>query len=154
MLLKDMKRVTKLQEIGVSYKRNYDGEKLNSSSRANKICRRAFELSESNIELKEYFFIILLNRANEVIGFYKLSSGGLTGTVADIRLAFSIALKCLASGMILCHNHPSGNINPSVADEVLTKRFKDGGNLLDVKVLDHLVLTLNEYYSFADMGKL
>lgn len=149
-----MRELTTLQEIQVNYKRSYDTESITCSSDAERICRDAFLLTKANISLREYFYIVLLNRANECIGFYQLSSGGLTGTVADIRLAFSIALKCLASGMIITHCHPSGRIKPSQADIKLTQKFKEAGKILDVTLLDHIILTENSHYSFADEGLL
>jgi DNA repair protein RadC len=96
--------------------------------------------------------IMLLNRANRVIGVYKVSNGGLTGTVADIRLIFVAALKAAAGSIILAHNHPSGNLNPSGEDSRLTQKIKDAGKLLDIQVLDHLILSKEGYFSFADQG--
>jgi DNA repair protein RadC len=149
-----MEQLTKLHEIKVSYKRTGAKDSITSSANAYEISKEICSLSEACISLREYFYIILLNRANKIIGFYQLSSGGISGTVADPRLAFSIALKCLASGMILFHNHPSGSLKASEADIVLTKKFKTAGSLLDINILDHLIITENEYYSFADEGLL
>ena len=118
-----MKLLKELHEIQVNYERNYGFEKISSSTEAHEVCKKVFNLTESNMDLKEYFFIILLNRSNQVIEYYRLSSGGLTSTVADIRLAFSIGLKCLASGMIMLHNHPSYSLEPSQQDKLLTKKF-------------------------------
>lgn len=100
----------------------------------------------------EEFWIILLNRANDVIKCEKVSSGGVSGTIADPKMIFKIALEHLASGIILAHNHPSGNLNPSQADKDLTKKLKAAGNSLDISVLDHLIFTDKKYYSFADEG--
>lgn len=111
-------------------------------------------MSDACVSLKEYFFVTYLNRANKVIGFYMLSAGGITGTTADLRIAFSIGLKCLAVGIILCHNHPSGNINPSDSDIELTRKFVKTGELLEIKVLDHIIMTPDEYYSMSDNGQL
>jgi DNA repair protein RadC len=146
----NVKKLSTLQEIQVNYERNYGKTTISDSSKAQSICREAFILTKANIQLKEYFYFILLNRANEVIGYHKLSEGGISGTVADIRLAYSTAIKCLASGMILCHNHPSGNIKPSQADIKLTQKFKEAGKLLDCALLDHIILTEKEFFSFAD----
>ena len=106
------------------------------------------------LEFVEQFKVLLLNRANKVLGLYELSSGGVAGTVADPKLIFIAALKACASAIILCHNHPSGSTQPSAADIQLTKKIKEGGALLDIAVLDHLILTSEEYYSFADEGLL
>mgnify|MGYP000303641298 CR=1 FL=1 len=141
-----------LNEISISYSKSKNTAiDITSPTKAIEIARQIYTLSASNMEVKEYFFILLLNRSNKVIGYNKLSEGGITGTVADIRLAFSIALKSLACGMILVHNHPSGNCKPSTADKQLTKKFKSAGELLDIAVLDHLILTSDDYYSFESL---
>ncbi|HEX5001773.1 MAG TPA: JAB domain-containing protein [Bacteroidia bacterium] len=102
------------------------------------------------LELREEFYMLLLNRANRLIGWYCISKGGITGTVVDVRLVFSIALKSLACGIIFAHNHPSGNINPSEADIRLTKKLTDSGMLLEILVLDHLIICNDKYFSFTD----
>ncbi|MGI4871824.1 MAG: RadC family protein [Janthinobacterium lividum] len=102
----------------------------------------------------EEFWVILLNRANVVMRQEKVSSGGVAGTVADPKMIFKHALDHLASSIILVHNHPSGNRQPSGADIALTKKLKEAGNFLDLPVLDHLIYTDNGYYSFADEGLL
>jgi DNA repair protein RadC len=102
----------------------------------------------------EEFWILLLNRANEVIRLVQISSGGVSGTVADPKLIFKHALEQLASALILVHNHPSGNLTASQADKDLTKKLKDAGRLLDIPVLDHLIFTDQSYLSFADTGML
>lgn len=104
------------------------------------------------MEFKEEFYIILLNRANKVLGWYKVSEGGMSGTVVDPKLVFSIALKSLASSLVLAHNHPSGNLKPSNEDINLTKKLKEAGALLEIPVLDHLILTTDGYFSFGDEG--
>jgi DNA repair protein RadC len=106
------------------------------------------------IELVEQFAILLLNKANKVLGMYKVSTGGIAGTVADPRIIFASAIKANACALILVHNHPSGNLKPSRADEELTTKIKKGGDVLDIKVLDHLIITKDQYYSFADEGLL
>jgi DNA repair protein RadC len=100
----------------------------------------------------EEFHVLLLNRKNEIIHRLLLSSGGVSGTVVDPRLAFKAAIEWLASGMILCHNHPSGNCNPSEEDRQLTQRMKQAGSLLEIHVLDHIIIAGNRYFSFADEG--
>ena len=102
----------------------------------------------------EEFWIILLNRANLVIKKIPVSSGGVSGTIADPKLIFKPALENLASGVILVHNHPSGNIRPSEADINLTRKLKSAGAFLEIPVLDHLIFTNSGYYSFADEGQL
>jgi len=103
-----------------------------------------------SIDHKEVFYILCLNRANKVLGWAMISSGGVEGTVADPKVIFQVALKANASSIILAHNHPSGNIEPSEADIRLTRNLKQAGELLKISVLDHLILTSESYYSFAD----
>ncbi len=98
----------------------------------------------------EEFWIILLNRANKIIAHKKLSEGGVTGTVVDLRILFKHAIEHLACSVVLCHNHPSGNINPSEQDKVLTKKIYESGKLMEVQLLDHVIFTDKDYYSFAD----
>jgi DNA repair protein RadC len=102
----------------------------------------------------EEFWVILLNRANQVIRPVQISTGGVAGTVADPKLIFKAALEYLASAVILAHNHPSGNLTPSPADRDLTKKIKEAGRLLEIPVLDHLIVADKGYYSFADEGEL
>ena len=111
---------------------------------------------KDTISLQEKFVAMYLNRANRVLGVYQLSTGGLTGTVADIRLVLSVALKTAATGIIIAHNHPSGNLKPSVADLEITRRIKEGGKILEIVLLDHLIISPigRSYYSFADDGLL
>lgn len=142
-----------LNEITVSYNRSLVSPvKISSSKHAYEVCKEIIDKDRCNIYLKEYFYIILLNRANDVVGYYRLSEGGITGTVADIRIAFSIAVKSLACGMILFHNHPSGTMKPSNADKNLTINFKEAGKILNINILDHLIVDELIYYSFADNG--
>jgi DNA repair protein RadC len=109
---------------------------------------------ENKIEFVEQFKIVLLNKAQRVLGIYELSTGGVAGTVADPKLVFTAALKANACTIILSHNHPSGNLKPSLADEALTRRIYAAGKFLDIKVLDHIIVTSEGYYSFADEGLL
>lgn len=103
--------------------------------------------------MREEFNILYLNRANRVKGLFRLSRGGITGTVADGRILFAVALKTLATGIILSHNHPSESLKPSDTDIDLTLKLKEAGKLLDIIILDHLILTPHSgYYSFADEG--
>ncbi len=104
--------------------------------------------------LHEEFWILLLNRANQIIRPMQVSAGGVSGTVADPKLIFKHAIEHLASGMILAHNHPSGNLQPSHADKDLTRKLKEAGKLLDIPILDHLILSDHKYLSFADEGLL
>jgi len=100
--------------------------------------------------------MLLLNRANKVLGITTISEGGLSGTVTDIRLIFQYAIKGNASGIIVAHNHPSGNQNPSESDLKITQKIKEAGNLLDIQLLDHIILTPESeiYRSLADEGQI
>ncbi len=104
--------------------------------------------------LHEEFWILFLNRSNKVINRMKLSQGGISGTVTDVRMVMKKAIEYLASGIIVCHNHPSGNLNPSESDSNITRKIKDAGNLMDIQLLDHLIISEKDYYSFADNGLL
>ena len=100
----------------------------------------------------EEFWIIYLNNSNKVISKAQLSKGGITGTLVDVRIVFKTALEMGATGLILCHNHPSGTLIPSDADKQITKKLKLAGDSLEIKVLDHLIVTETSYYSFVDEG--
>lgn len=102
----------------------------------------------------EEFWVLLLNRANNIIGKHQISKGGFAGTVVDSKVIFKLALDASASSIIMCHNHPSGNHKPSDADLSLTKRIVEAGKVLDISVLDHLIIAGELYYSFADEGKM
>jgi DNA repair protein RadC len=107
---------------------------------------------DNKIDMLEQFKVLLLNRANKVIGVYQASSGGITGTIADSRLILAAAIKALAVSIVLSHNHPSGNLKPSAADEELTYKIKSACKYHDIKVLDHIIVSSEGYYSFADEG--
>lgn len=104
--------------------------------------------------LHEEFWILFLNRSNKVINRMKLSQGGISGTVTDVRIVMKKAIEYLASGIIVCHNHPSGNLNPSESDTKITQKIREAGNLMDIQLLDHLIISEKDYYSFADNGLL
>lgn len=144
-------RLYQVAEIQVSYHpKLLGGEayKIRGSGDAYDILMDFWDLTQ--IEYKEDFFVIYLNRANRVIGIHHHSSGGLAGTVVDTKQILGIALKCNCAGIILAHNHPSGNITPSESDIEITKKIKKACRLLDMSLYDHLIVTANDYYSFAD----
>jgi DNA repair protein RadC len=125
--------------------------KITGSESAEKFIRQFYG---DDLEIFESFFILLLNRANETIGYAKISQGGIVGTVVDKKILLKYVVESLASGIILAHNHPSGNTNPSQADLNITKDLQQLCNLVDSTVLDHVILTADSFYSFADNGKL
>ena len=145
----------KVPEIQVSFNRTnskiFEG-KISSSNDASGFIRKVFKSGE--IELQEQFIVLYLDQSNKIIGYYKHSKGAINATVADTRIILATALKCAAIGMIVSHNHPSGNLKPSDADIQLTKRIADGAKQHDIKLLDHLIVTKHGYYSFADEGLL
>ena|SRR5665213_957874 len=100
----------------------------------------------------EEFWVLLLNRANKIIDKKNISRGGVSGTVVDPKMLFKIAIEHLASSIILCHNHPSGNKKPSEADIKLTKQLKEAGKFLEIPILDHIIITDQDFFSFADEG--
>lgn len=141
-----------VSEVTISYcpkVKASDRPRIISSRDAESILRAAWS---EDMELLEEFVVLFLNKANKVTGLFRVSRGGTSGTVVDAKIVFSAAIKALASGLILAHNHPSGNLKPSSADTDLTKRFKEIGKLLEIEVLDHLILTAEGYFSFADEG--
>lgn len=110
-----------------------------------------FYMRMADIE-HEQFWVMLLNPANKVIKLAKVSDGGINGTSADPKRIFKIALENNATAMMLCHNHPSGNVLPSDHDKVLTRNIINGGKLLEIKILDHIIIGIDKYFSFADSG--
>lgn len=146
---------TSIPEIQITFKNEIPAKerpKIHSSKDSEEILRANFE--DGTIELREYFKVLYLNRANQVIGIYHLSSGSIAGTVVEPRLIFAAGLKCLCSGIVLCHNHPSSNLKPSRADITLTDKLVKAAKLLDMQILDHIILTNESYLSFADDGLL
>lgn len=107
-------------------------------------------LDQTQFNIKEEAAVLFLNRSKRVIGGYKLSSGGITGTVVDIRIILGMALKCLANGFIIAHTHPSGELSPSKQDLDITIRLMEAGKLMDIQLVDHLVITKDSYLSMAE----
>ncbi|QHT70743.1 JAB domain-containing protein [Rhodocytophaga rosea] len=145
--------LTEVAEIHLSYKSTVKPSqrpKVASSHDAYTLLHSSWD--PEKLEFVEQFKILLLNRANCVLGLVEVSTGGVAGTVADPKLIFAAALKANASSIILAHNHPSGNLKPSEADLQLTRKLKEAGKFLDLPILDHLIITGESYYSFADTG--
>ncbi len=124
--------------------------KITTAKDAYEVLIKAWD--ENKIEFVEQFKVLFLNRSNKVLGIYEVSSGGISGTVADPRVIFAVALKANCSSIMLSHNHPSGNLKPSRQDEILTQKIKQGEELLEIKLLDHLIVTSEGYYSFFERG--
>ncbi|WP_316800238.1 JAB domain-containing protein [Pedobacter frigidisoli] len=142
-----------LAEIEISYKPKFiamDRPQIDSSTKAYDILKSNWDMNK--IELIEEFKIILLNRRNRVLGIVNISQGGMSGTIADPKIIFAVALKACASGIILSHSHPSGESSPSEADMKLTRKLTEAGKLLDLQILDHIIVCKHGYCSFMDEG--
>ena len=153
--LMSVSEMYKIAEIELVYRTKVKASQrphVTSSKEVYQIFRQCWD--ENKIEFIEQFKVLMLNRGGRVLGIFEVSSGGVSGTVADPKLIFSAALKANASSLILAHNHPSGNTNPSEADRALTKKVKEGGKLLEIAVLDHIIVTTEGYRSFADEGEI
>ena len=143
-----------VSEFSISYQKSFKPSelpKVDSSVSAAAILRQNWEGDLSHVER---FYILLLNRANGVFGMPLISLGGCSGTVADLKVIFQHGLLANAQGLILAHNHPSGQLRPSTQDENITKKAVEFGKLIDLPILDHIILTEEGYYSFADDCKL
>lgn len=126
-----------------------DRQKVTTSRDAFNLLR---DIWNDQIELYESFFVLFLNKANKVLGFRCISTGGVSGTVVDPKAVFQASLLMNASSIIVAHNHPSGLLTPSEADRKITEKLKSAGCFLEITVLDHLIVCDDSYYSFADEG--
>ena len=144
----------KVNEIRISYCEKIGVINSPSMNNSEIVAKLLFEnWDKQTIGLHETFKVLLLNNANKVKGTYQSSTGGLTGTLVDLRILFAVVLKTLSVGIILAHNHPSGTKKASEADINLTAKIKKAAELLDIRVLDHLIiLPTGDYFSFADNG--
>ncbi len=147
----EAKAITLFAAMEIARRRSSSGDVARFKVRSS---RDAFNYIKADLsDLKhEEFYIILLNRANEIIGKSQISKGGLSGTVADGKVIFSKALELKSSALILAHNHPSGQLKPSEEDKKLTKSYITFGKYIDLHILDHLIIADDNYYSFADDG--
>jgi DNA repair protein RadC len=140
-------------EIQLSYHPQVRPSQRPTVTNSREVYQLFYESWDANrIELQEQFKVMLLNRSSRVLGIVEISTGGIGDTLADPKLIFVTALKAGASSIILAHNHPSGQLTPSQADRNLTRKISDGGKLLDISVFDHMILTADSYFSFADEG--
>ncbi|WP_118973797.1 JAB domain-containing protein [Taibaiella koreensis] len=143
----------KVSEVELIYRSKIkatDRPRVSDSKTAYQILLQSWD--ENKIDLQEQFKILLLNNANRCLGVAEIGTGGMTSCIADPKLIFATALKGKASKLILAHNHPSGNLEPSRADLELTRKVVNAGRLLDIGVVDHLIVTGQGYKSFADDG--
>ena len=152
-----LEELNNVSEIDIVYKKKVNckvSERplIRSSSDVYEILLHYWD--QDKIDLIEEFKVLFLNRSNRVLQIYNVSSGGITGTVADPRLILAAALKVAACSIMLAHNHPSTSLKPSKADEELTSKIKYAAQFHDIKVLDHIIVSSEGYYSFADEGVL
>ncbi len=143
-----------MAEVEITYKNTVPFDQMVKVSCSQDAARYFKNTWTGSIEHVEEFRILCLNRANKVLGWACISRGGMSGTVADPKVIFQIALKTCASSIILGHNHPSGNTKPSESDIRLTNKLKKAGNSLDLPILDHIIITTDSHFSFADEGLL
>ncbi len=149
-----MKQNRNVAEIQVTYKPTDAPKPIVKSS------KQAFDelikfFPDETIALQEQFMAMYINRGNKVLGVYNMAKGGLSSTVVDLRLLLSVALKIAATGIILCHNHPSGNLQPSTQDKSLTRQIIEACKFHDLSVLDHIIIASDkQYFSFADEGEM
>lgn len=138
-------------EISVSYSPAHKRKiKITNVCSAERTLRKMWDTKLLNIQ--EQFCVLFLNNSNEVLGFHCLSTGTITSTTVDLRILFGLACKSLATSIIVSHNHPSGNTKPSKEDIELTHKIKHAGEILDIKLLDHIILTNKTYVSLASRG--
>jgi DNA repair protein RadC len=141
-----------IHEIGLTLKKSkFMAVVVKSSTDSSNVIRNFYG---DDIELYESMFMLLLNRANRTTGFVKIAQGGTAGCIIDVKIIAKYAIDSLCHGIIIAHNHPSGSLIPSAADENITSKIKNALNLFDIKLLDHLIITNDDFYSFADNGYL
>lgn len=142
-----------IPEVTLKYKSSdVIKSKIHTSTDAYECLKQMYD--SDTLEYTECFIVIYLNRACNSLGWHKLSSGGTSGTIVDVKVLMATALKINAHFLILSHNHPSGNLQPSEADKAMTKKVVSAGEILDVKIIDHLIITSDGFWSFADNGAL
>jgi len=144
---------SKLREVSAVYKKNHSVQniKVSGSKDVNAFIRTIYPVE---INIREAMLVVFLNNSNNTVGYSLASIGGITGTMVDVRLVLRDALLTQCTSIIMVHNHPSGTVKPSQADIAITDKVKKAGALMDIKLLDHLIITENQYYSFADEGRL
>ncbi len=147
---------TTISEVQLVYRTKVkasERQQIKSSKDAFDIFMESWD--RDTVEYVEEFKLLLMNRSNAVLGILAVSKGGISGTVTDVRIIMQAAIKANASGIIVCHNHPSGNLNPSESDTKITRKIKEAGTIMDIQLLDHLIIVPEEkYYSMADEGLL
>jgi len=144
-------REMKLSYMDTGLTLPFTGNIMNSSELA-KILRQIFDPNE--VIYREHFYALYFSNNNTLLGYKHISSGGITGTMADIRIILQGALLANAVGLAISHNHPSGNLKPSVSDIELTRKINQAAKCMDIRLFDHIILTEHSYYSFNDEGQI
>ena len=142
-------------EVGISYRNRVpskDRKQVLDSLSAYQILREIYP--DDTIDYRETFKVLYLNHRNQVLGYYTISVGGITSTMADVRLILQGALLTNATGIILAHNHPSGSLRPSREDDALTRKITEAAEIMNISVNDHIILTREGFYSYADEGRI
>jgi DNA repair protein RadC len=149
--LKTLKKEFQVREIDITFKKEKIAyNRVGSSSDAYKFIK---DVLFEGMEVQEHFVVLFLSQSNQIIGYYRHSKGTINSTQVDIELILAVAIKTLSKAMIVSHNHPSGNKNPSDADRRMTKKLKQAAAVFNISVLDHIIATSDDYYSFADSGE-
>ena len=152
-LLSNMSSLCKVSEVKITYESNNTNKKkvrVNTSAKIYALMLKNWE----QIEYRESFKILLLDVSKQALGINTVSMGGLSESIVDVRMILQGALLANAKGIVACHNHPSGNIRPSRDDDVVTMRIREAAKIIDIKLIDHLIITKDGYYSYADAGRL
>lgn len=146
--LSDIERDFKVREVDITFKeeRLFNNTVHSSKDAYDFIKSVIFE----GLEVQEHFVVLYMNQSNRITGYYRHSKGTINSTQVDIEIITAVAIKTLSKAMIISHNHPSGNLSPSEADRRMTKRLKEAAKLFDIAILDHIIATTENYYSFAD----
>lgn len=144
-----------VSEVEISYKNRIpysQRQQVTNSCSAYEILKKIFP--SDTIDYRETFIVLYLNKANQMLGYSVVSQGGTASTVVDTKMIMQTALLANASNILLAHNHPSGNLRPSIEDKKLTDRITNAGKLFDIRTIDHLIVTNESYYSFSDNGEI
>ena len=147
-------KTTFVNEIEILYRPNYDTVNLTKIVKSLDVADFLRSIWHDDLEHRERFYALYLNRQNKILGYYLISVGGMSGTYVDAKLVFQPAFAMNASSIIIAHNHPSGNLQPSASDRKLTENLSTVGKLLDMPILEHIILTKNSYYSFGYNGEI
>ena len=147
---------SKVCEVRLTYSNKVKASERMSIKQSNEVYTflKDYVFNPETIEFRESFKLILLNGANKILGFSTISDGGLNSTVADVRMVMQAALLSNATAMIIAHNHPSGQLLPSEEDKHLTNKIKSASEILNIRLLDHVIVTSEGFYSFADEGRI